>query len=387
VPRTSRHRTRTSSQSGYYTVLLNGGIWDGPITNTVLRTCICDDSIGRPVEDSTFNSEQWKTGLTLNGSMFSEPNKFNGNVFSISYYDYPILPDPAGCDTSSLPVDMGWFLRTVARTNPSRPIVTPPQLIQDFIELPAMVKNIGSILTKPKRLLSDTEVSNQYLAAQFGWIPLVNDLRQLLDLQSAVLKRTAEIEKLYTGRGLRRRVQLGHDTQDGVAQYSKIILGGAVLRYSYDVHVVRKQWSTIRWWASTPPPGVAGHIDMNKKVRRIVLGLTPEGLMKGAWDVIPWTWLLGWFTNVGDYMLVYSNTVPAHHTSACLMNEKVVTYMPRPVTTDAATRCSIVMDKPAMWSHKIRTLSGALTPGFYLPFVDKYRLSILSALSVQRYKR
>jgi len=344
------------------------------------------DSIGRPVVDSPFNSTQYRLGLYLDGETVGNPRA--GQYNGVTYVNFPLTPDLNGLATGLLSVPSGWYLDTVARTNPSRPLLTPFTLLQDFVEVPSQLRHIGDLLTKNAKTLNAKDLANQNLALQFGWLPLVEDLKTLLDLQRHILRRMGELQKLYSAKGLRRRITIAEDHQGKGVTGSQALALGQFVGFGYDVTVVRKTWATIRW-KPTSPMSASLHSDaaMNKLARKLVLGLTPEGLIKGTWDILPWTWLLGWFTNVGSFLLQNSNTVPATHSSACLMNESITTCVPMPMRFQDVFKKDTLLKGTYTQSLKTRILSGALTVGFSMPFVGINRLSILSSLYVQRFLR
>jgi hypothetical protein len=106
--------------------------------------------------------------------------------------------------------------------------------------------------------------------------------------------------------------------------------------------------------------------------------------MLGAWDVLPWTWLVGYFTNVRDYAMQYSNTVPAVSQNGCIMTKTV--------TVEAYTRLST--STPGYTGgdgrRSIVSKDRYVGPGTLyanLPFLSGKRLSVLGSLAVQRFHR
>lgn len=154
-----------------------------------------------------------------------------------------------------------------------------------------------------------------------------------------------------------------------------------------DVHSVvrRDQWGTIRWKPTAPPPFSLDDESMNRFALKLALGLTVEGMAKGTWDVIPWTWLLGWFTNIGKYTLLYSNTVPATFSEACLMNRVVLTSFPGLVKVTGSDAYFVNPSGTYIHTRKHRLIgSGSPTAGLNMPYLDMSRLSVLASLFVQR---
>jgi hypothetical protein len=217
----------------------------------------------------------------------------------------------------------------------------------------------------------------------------VQDIRQLLDLQSYILRKDKELNDLYSGRGLRRKLSFGDDCSEKSMLWSRASYGpNNYYRIPLSCMVTKRAWATIRWKPTSPPHyGHGADESQNQLARRIVLGLTPEGLVKGTWDVIPWTWLIGWFTNVGSFALANSNTVPASHSGACFMSEVKYLVAPQQTMTVGIKECTVRSTGFARYSLKTRVVSGSSTPGFNVPYLDTFRLSILGALTIQRFKR
>jgi len=356
--------------------------------NTVTLTSTCSDYIGRPVADSPFSSIQHRLGVTATGVFSTKPA---GE--SITGYVYNARPQGAvwnSVNITPLSVPGDWYTQVVARSNPSRAEVTPFTLIQDFVSLPKMVRDVGRLLTKPAKSLGARDLANQNLALQFGWLPLIDDVHKLLDLQLHTLRRVRELHSLYSSSGLRRRLTLGEDNQSGKYLASEGFGLNTNIFFPHDIRVTRKQWATIHWKPTTPPPYHPSGFEYNKLARRLVLGLTQEGLVNGTWEVLPWTWLTDWFVNVGGFLAGFSNTVPASHSSACLMNEVKATFSAAPAYGAWALTpgtCSVVNKGVQTYSSKTRTLSGSVVPGFNIPFIGMNRLSILGSLYVQRFAR
>lgn len=384
MTRVGRSRTRTKTFRGKRKRFdSNGTIQeDTPVVVNFLDQC--NDSHGRPVIPSSLVSRQYKNILRLDG--------FAENISNNQRYVYEGVPFFQGSgeieDTTTLPVKTGWELDLIAGTNPSRPVLTPPMFLQDILTLPALLRETGQALTRPRNEWSPRQAANAYLAAKFGWFPLIDDLRKLLDLQSYVLKRTKELNQLYSGQGLRRRLKFNEDTKVYKQSASWAHYGTGKVTVPISVTVSKQQWGTIRWHPTEPPQYLPGDDRMHNLARRLVLGLTVEGMAKGSWDVIPWTWLLGWFTNLGKYTLYHSNTVPAGWSDCCLMNQVVLTATPGSVIVVGANKYKLDASGQRTFESKNRLVgSGTVLPGFNMPFLDMSRLSVLGALFAQRFMR
>jgi len=284
------------------------------------------------------------------------------------------------------PAPSGWLLDLVAGTNPSRPVIGIPIWAQNLKELPKMLKQLGDAILSPKSLVKPKGLAGSYLGVQFGWLPLIEDLKKLVDFQSYVLKRNKELADLYSGKGLRRRLKFTDDTVNTPVSVNTATYANAIIKSTSSVDVKRRTWGTIHWYPTTPPQYHPDDHKWNSLVNQIVLGATPEGLAKGLWDVIPWTWLVGWFTNLGKYTLAHSYTVPAQHSGGCLMREAIGTWTAGDSTVSAGSG-KVYQYGQLTRSLKTRAVSSVVTVGVNMPYFDMFRLSILGALFTQRFIR
>ena len=384
MPRVVRNRTRTNIQSGTRKSWIDAnssGPPDTTDTSTKVFNSSCGDRVGSPVSDGGFNSSQMVSNLSMSGIVFSDGGR------KYLYEDYPVFGQISGY--APLGAHSGWALDLVAGTNPSRPVLTPPEMIQNLIELPKLLRQTFAFLANPrKRVSSFKNVADDYLAFKFGWMPFVKDLSDLLDLQAYVIKRRKELLQLYSGKGLRRRLRFKNETQVLQSKYTEAFDSGASIEFEVLLIVTRKTWGTARWRPTAPPPFALNDEALNQKARQLVLGMTSEGLAKGLWNVIPWTWLLGWFTNVGKFLQVNSNTIPASYSNLNFMSSCDVIR-----TVGGGKQTKIKYSSLQFAGHqslriKTRITSpGVLTPGLSMPDLDIGRLSVLGALAVQRIKR
>lgn len=381
-------RTRTSDATiyrGFVRTKVPGFDWgswtslgSNPLTNSIT------DSVGRPTTDSPMSSTQFRGALDFHGVVTSH---FGGG-YQREFAQGQVVPvAPAGISTGTIAAPDGWYLDLRAGTNPSRPVVTIPELVENLVQLPRQLQQLGSLLRSPRTEIQPRNAAGQYLGVQFGWVPMIGDLNKLLDLGTYVAKRLRELDQLAQG-GIRRRLKFANDTQSGT-NFWRFALDGPsnFMDLHYELVVKRATWGTIRWYPSRPLPYVPGDVERINQVRRIAMGFTPEGMTYGLWKVIPWTWLLGWFTNVGKFALANSNTVPASASTGCFMSESVRHYRATSVQFTNASNVSLFWRGSYRATTKTRIVSGSLVPGFNVPFLDTFRLSILGALATQRFWR
>lgn len=383
MPRVARNRSRSETFRGTTTVRDSAGnIISGPSATSVTINSQIGDSKGRPVVPSALNHTKRNGVMRFSGKLLNDANGW--------MYEYDGIPAIAGSgadlpEKTLLPVKNGWLLDLIAGTNPSRPVFTPPQVLQDIITLPRLLMETGQLIRKPKKLMSAKEAANAHLAARFGWAPLIEDVGKLLKLQQTMIKRSKELKQLSSLGGLRRRLRFADTTATTRQVWRTALYGNGFIDIDVHTTVKKSQWGTIRWVPTAPPPYHPDDDSRNRYALKLIAGLTVEGMARGTWDVIPWTWLIGWFTNIGKYTLLHSNTVPATWAEACLMNRVMTTSFPGIVNVKGSKYWFI--EPSGVYLHDIRTrITGGtvVLPGLNMPFMDMSRLSVLASLFVQR---
>lgn len=366
-----------------------------PVTGSDLQDSIgdakyweqCNDTVGVPLQDHplTITQRDNRGFNTLNGF------KDQGGGSYISYDNkLPDLHTNVTHLSTSVPTVGARALQLRARTNPSREEVSIPNFIHELKDLPGMLKDIGQIKTHlasfrslPKGLKTS---ANANLAVQMGWLPLVSDIRKLVQFQSLVDKRVVELNRLYSSTGLKRRQVLYTEVQSSHDPSKAIESGLGTFLYVREYKVTRlKSWGTIRWRPTAVPKDLRRQ-DLGKLARKLVFGLGHNGIdAYQAWNAIPWTWLADWFTNVDDYLLAHRNDVPAVPTGPCNIMTLTETYQ-----TWIRTDLHEQWIKGGDGVRKLITKSRAQSSGSLsvsLPFITGRQWSILGSLAIQRLRR
>nr|UJQ85528.1 MAG: putative maturation protein [Leviviridae sp.] len=379
-------RTRTSSVTppvGSYHQYFFGSTVDKDNSGTIgYKRGICSDSHGRPTDDCNLLIEKLdKTGITPVTGAYSYGADFN--MSAVGFIPSGIQLSSPGHLVTGVPSASSSMTDLIARTNPSRPGVTPLTLAQDLVDLPRMLKDIPRLIRTPRSKLGHKDAANQYLGFQFGWLPLIQDAKELINLAEHVQKRKRELDRLYSGSGLRRRIRLGKwDAESASTGQIMSEIGCSITsRASLSTHVDR--WGVVRWLPDNSPGHNPTDDQQLQKARQIVSGISSEATILGAWDLIPWLWLVGWFTNARSYLLQYSNTVPASHQRASIMTHSVTKIDYQTITISNGFSGG---HGRVTYETKERYV-GPGTISAHLPFISGKRLAILGALFSQRFKR
>lgn len=210
----------------------------------------------------------------------------------------------------------------IARTTPTTPAfdfsVAAGELLSEG--LPATF----GFETWRERAIRARSAGSEYLNVEFGWLPLVNDVRNF----SRVVRNHSQLmESYFQGSGKNTRVGLAFPKQLDVTDVATSDLG---LRWSpayiflggsRDAQLVR---TTDQWFKgcftyhATPLSTSTGLADKARNFAKYAdhlygVRLTPEVL----WNLTPWSWAADWFTNAGDII---------HNVSAFSRDSLVLKY-------------------------------------------------------------
>jgi hypothetical protein len=194
----------------------------------------------------------------------------------------------------------GYAAEAFAKMKPTQPEFSALNSIYELREMPQLFK-----ADYHKRGLRG--VADYNLAIQFGWIPLLNDIKSFLSLQAKLQKRLAQLLR-DNGRPVRRRITLKDESSpNAVAQGSSYSAFQPVLVTQY--YASQPTWKTTtffreRVWASAQfrywLPGGPRDVEYSRRLLRALSGyrVTPDVI----YNAIPWSWLVDWFSNLG-YLL------------------------------------------------------------------------------------
>lgn len=309
-------------------------------------------------------------GVNSNSATFSN---FQPEVYMVSAnFPHMWVPDS--------PSNTVMATQVAARTNPSRPVADVPVDIFELGDVASLLKRGGkTVIRSVKHLIR--EGANANLAYQFGLAPLIDDLVNVLKFEQKFAKRMQEIQKLTKKGGLRRTVKKKMwSTFDN--SYKRIAQSQGInfsLWYWGFTH--EAVWGHARW-VPQPAFGKLSASQIDWMVRRAYHGLTVDLSM--IWQSLPWTWLIDYSTNIGDYFKAKRNIIPATLMSVHVMRHTVTVYehpaYPWPNTSLKMSRVFVTRES------KLRTKI-AVAPVAHFPFLTGNQVGILSSLWIQRNRR
>jgi hypothetical protein len=386
-----RTRSRANGPGGYRKALA-GGLVDQPGTPGSWLE-YCSDVVNNRYGENPLliyrvsDVKWWVTGLRTGWwdyTRFAQHGQ-NTNFSANESYANGIIASYA-----SVPSNNDAYAKGLAMTNPNRPAVDLPVFIWELAEIPKMIYNWGAVLfRKPSfsggKNLKDLPraTASRYLEYQFGILPFINDLQKILDFQAQVQKKMDLLERLDRPGGSVRSgtvfsVDDAYSSNSGLVYATPDYQEGR--RFTYVDSCRRKMWVSTRWTPSIAIPRTVE--DKRWLATRMAFGLDIS--FSTLWEAMPWSWLIDWFSNVGDILGAYRNTIPVTSSGSCLMDQleshRKVVSIQLPVPTD-----SLVLDFPSpVFVRKLRTPMGSGPPqvSFNVPFLTGTQTAILGSLAV-----
>lgn len=247
-----------------------------------------------------------------------------------TFSSYPCsLYDNFGYSRAPILEDSGVYAtRFLSATNPTRADIALPVFLLELRDLPKMIEHAGQLLLgaigKGKRprfpLRRDQEYAAGFLAYQFGWAPMISDLKKMISFSDLTAKRQKEFDRLYSKQGLKRRMTMDHGSLPAGLSFSHPAQIGGISEATgvgqTDV------WSTGTW---RPVPSAANsplRRATPEQVRRHVLGLSAANITSNIWNALPWTWLIDYFSTVGDFLQATQGRTEVIPDPVCVMQRR-----------------------------------------------------------------
>lgn len=298
--------------------------------------------------------------------------------------------------SKDLPPAQGSLLSTNdiwALTNPGRSDVSAPVFTWEAREVPEMLFQAGRILLAIKRRQawrnlvrwnSPKEVAAANLAYQFGWAPLIGDLHKLAMLGDATTKRANELKRLFSPKGLTRRIGPRTSTKRGSAQqWPMWTVGGATVYTTITPTTTIEEWAVVSWLPVAGQAAIKNPMKpMPMEVKRLLLGITSHHLAEAAWEALPWSWLIDWMIPIGTAIKA-GNRAVAKPNGGTRMTRSIITWNTqeqplKPVTWKLSSGVF------STTSHQRQLLTGPTLPTASIPLLGPRQLSVLGSLAIMR---
>jgi hypothetical protein len=289
------------------------------------------------MDDTTSKRPYPDNPMVIQARYVSKPVELNGVTdfpqvinfyFRYASYRPPALNDVsfgyiANPSHSFNPLDL--YSKALANINPNKASWDPLLFLFEFKDFPGMLRGLGNVLSKK---VGPGDVAGGYLAYRFGWAPLMSDLASLLQIAKLLEDREKLLSQLLKGPvRVHRTLTSGADNL-GVSRFS-IDLGTSTGGQSYRIPMESTEIETYRAWYSarlnstwTIPPGSS----LQLEAALAALGLNAPAAT--IWNAIPWSWLLDYFANIGEFIDAQGGVIPYTVSNLCIMTnvKRTISY-------------------------------------------------------------
>lgn len=338
------------------------------------------DVVGDRTHDHNLLIEKFVNYVTpLNGDA-------NGLGYRI-YRDYPgayfDLYTPSHASGLGLPSESSALTTAIALSNPNRAKIDLPIAVAELRDVPGLVMDYGSFMMKrlkKKKYRTMTDSARQNLAWQFGLAPMIKDIQSMLDFYTLVQKRYEEIEQLYESGGLRRRVTLVSNMVK--SEHARVSIDSNlsdVINRSRSRRTVVNRWATMRWKPKIDLPKPK-YSHLMSQAYKSALGMQFDAVT--AWELMPWSWLIDWFSTTGAFIQNTRNIVRCELVSACLMTQydTYENYATTPRSVDLFQGA----EGQIGYTTKKRYASLNSVLDFSIGLIDWRKTSILGSLAISK---
>lgn len=373
------------------------GVWSfgGPLTiggsyPILTERSVKNDTTGAVPDNGPFHVNYFKfEGGRINGRQPDSTvwTNYIADVFErAGSFDHKI---PADTPDNFAAATMG-----AARTNPSRPSADIPANLLELGSLGGAMrsapKTLGDMwrqgIPHPWRNLKSFgpetvgEAASLNLYINFGLAPLIGDLMKCLDLKRIINGRVRELQRLHSGKGLRRTVTVYKGSK-------RIDEGPSVVQSNFGFFTQRIVVTTTQEvrvhcrWFPAPEFFPWDHVDddLVKQAYKAVLGLSLTQLST-YWEALPWSWLIDWMSTCGAYFQATRNIIPCSLPFTAVMRH---TRTERTFTDSSTNGTARISDALAINEEKDRVIWPVL-PSATLTFLSEDQMGIVSSLAVRR---
>lgn len=285
------------------------------------------------------------------------------------------------------------------RTNPLSADVNLLAFVGELKDFPLLLRQLGLTGIKAFRAKM-TEMTKRAttkghraellgelnLAYRFGVAPMVGDLAKMLAFTSLVDKRVAVLRKLQKNGGIKRRFRIEDVTVSklGPEHITESLL--SVFFRGQDVdEYTRRQWATVRWQLRDLDALPKSNVAMRRFATQLVTGFHAHGAIEAMWELVPWSWLIDWFLDVGTWLKRHNNMVPLTPSPACVMTHTssrrtvVNTQVPGWATVSGPNTATHETKRRTVLSSELADL-----PQFRMNLLSAGQLSILGSLAITK---
>nr|UJQ85658.1 MAG: putative maturation protein [Leviviridae sp.] len=341
------------------------------------ETSECIDTVGNRHGDNPLMIVKTSTNFwSLSGQHRAGKPYWSYNGYVRQGY-YPVaLPR-----TQPIPSDNMALSEGLAQSNPNRPVTDIPLFLKELIDIPRSVftftrEMVGKYGDRPIR-----SGLSGVLEYEFGLGLFYKDIVRMMDFVNQTEKRLSELRAIQRNgsKGTRRARNTfsGHAYGDEFRTYVTSLYSEGNRRY-FRFAQEDRQWVSTNW---IPQVDLSQYNDT--QLRSLANKLVGGHHIGWAtfYEMMPWTWLLDWFSNIGDLVSLTRNTLPVSHTRSCVMRTTTIKIedLGRATGSGAGMYALSIPDWGRIEKRR-SPMSLAPIPEFNIPFLTGRQLSILGAI-------
>jgi len=202
-----------------------------------------------------------------------------------------------------------------------RPTASGAELLTAMAEVKREgIPHVHGSRTWRERTLSAKNAGSEYLNHQFGWVPIVNEVKAFAE----TVGKSAQIQRQYDadrGKIIRRRYEAPVEESTTEVVLSNAAFPAGITADSSSNYgttkggqlTLKSETFVKRWFSGAFTYGIPNSLysgtdlsEFGAKADRLYgLSLTPDVL----WNLAPWSWAVDWFTNTGDVIATASDYV------------------------------------------------------------------------------
>jgi len=358
------------------------------------------------------------TSMTY-GPFVSTKTSISGSYINGRYYDglteafYNNIPSGSRSNwfnyESGLAPDDGYLrTATLAKTNPNVPRMSIPNALFELREIPDLIRSFGNeAINIMAKNVSIKTVANLNLAVQFGIAPMVSDIMTCLEFAKNVdnrLKNLASVKK-YGGINKTKRLGKYVSARSTLSYY----WGGPVFLPYEELTVTEEEiWGISNWRLD---PTFAGTLynsnftkgDMMQEGLTKLIGLTGSSVTKDElnafraayglysygindlWNILPFSWLVDYFANIGDIADANDNRLGLYpHSAALCKHSRVTRTHPEATNWNGVTLSPGSFKGERKYRSPIDIPSARSAMTLKVPMISQNQMGILGSLFVTR---
>jgi len=279
---------------------------------------------------------------------------------------------------SGTPTDAASATRAIARSNPSRAVIDLPISLVELRELPSLLHLAGKHLLR--------KGANALLSYQYGWKPLIQDVRSLTDFSAAFKKRMKEVTRIVERGGTRYRHSIGN--WSAVGTQGPLFISsdnGDLIQAKSDIKSKCEMWSTVRWSTYVQCSHLIGTPELEAMVIKAIGGWQVDA--STTWNLIPWSWLVDWYGTMGDFLEANRKVFPFESSACCVMKHTTTTHTWTPTFYKNVYKNLSGGSAVIQVDTKYRNGGLGASVSADIPIMSGRQASILGALGIQRVPR